>query len=420
MKTWKVILQFLLGIALVGAVGALVWSLLPRPKTPPGWQIIRPPTDVMALTLYQQAIWSGGRDGVVRIDPVSGSLLETVQAHGKGFRFVTSLLATHDGAIWIGHAGGASRFDGNTWSLLNTEGGLPSNHVLALAEGGAGELWVGTEAGLACCQAGVCVTYKKQDGLASDIVSTLYLDSHGILWAGNGYSSGGGLSAWDGETWRIYSTSDRLVHPVVNAILEDRQGNLWFGTGFASRGAASRFDGTNWTSITRADGLAGDKVRSLFQDASGALWFGSEYDGVARYDGHTWLTLNINHGLSGLEVKAMLQTPDGDLWLGTENGITRISAQALLQETIVAGQAGIWQLIVRERTQHGRCFIEYLGSGISTFFNGEPIQQETPLQLVEQIQIGSNLFEIASPINPSPSTEETICPRCRRLIKSGV
>jgi len=75
--------------------------------------------------------------------------------------------------------------------------------------------------------------------------------------------------------------------------------------------------------------LAGGKVRSLFQDASGALWFGSEYDGVARFDGEKWLVLNNKDGLSGLEVKTMLQTQNGDLWLGTENGITRISSNAL-------------------------------------------------------------------------------------------
>jgi ligand-binding sensor domain-containing protein len=326
---WKAALQFLLGIALVGAMGLLVYKLLPRPKTPPGWQIIRPPTDVMALTLYQQAIWSGGRDGVVRIDPASGSLLGTVKNRGANFRYVTSLLVTRDGAVWIGHAGGASRFDGTTWSFLNISSGLPSNHVLALAQGGNDELWIGTEKGLVSCLAGQCITYTKKDGLASDTVSTLYVDSRGILWAGNGYATDGGLSAWDGKTWQIYSTADHLVHPMVNAILEDSQGNLWFGTGFAARGGASRFDGKTWTSITRADGLAGDKVRSLFQDASGAIWFGSEYDGVAHYDGFTWRVLNNKTGLSGLEVKAMLQTPDGDMWLGTENGITKISALAI-------------------------------------------------------------------------------------------
>jgi len=113
--------------------------------------------------------------------------------------------------------------------------------------------------------------------------------------------------------------------------MEDAQGYFWFATGFASRGGASRFDGKNWFSLLRSDGLAGDKVRSVFQDASGALWFGSEYDGVARYDGQRWLVLNEKDGLTGMEVKAFLQTQDGDLWLGTENGITRISTQALPQ-----------------------------------------------------------------------------------------
>ncbi len=102
MKSWKSLLQFFLGIGLAAAAGGAVWMLRPRPEIPPGWQIVRPPTDVMALALYQDALWSGGKDGVVRIDPVSGSLLETVEVEGKGFRFVTSLLAPHDGTLWVG------------------------------------------------------------------------------------------------------------------------------------------------------------------------------------------------------------------------------------------------------------------------------------------------------------------------------
>jgi ligand-binding sensor domain-containing protein len=41
------------------------------------------------------------------------------------------------------------------------------------------------------------------------------------------------------------------------------------------------------------------------------------------------VVLDEKSGLSGLEVKTILQTSDGDLWIGTENGITRISAEAL-------------------------------------------------------------------------------------------
>jgi hypothetical protein len=101
---------------------------------------------------------------------------------------------------------------------------LPSDRVLALAEGDDGSLWIGTDAGLACLQGERFTLHTQQEGLASNTVSVLYVDSQGTLWAGNGLTREGGLSAWDGTTWRTYTPSDGLFHPMVNAILEDSEG----------------------------------------------------------------------------------------------------------------------------------------------------------------------------------------------------
>lgn len=328
MKRLAPLFQFLVGIGVVAAVGMLTWQLLPQPKIPDGWQIIRPPRDVMAMTLYGGSLWSGGVDGVMRIDPVSGQMLETIHANGRAFRSVSSFAVAPDGNLWVGHGGGASRFDGSAWQSLTTASGLPSNRVLALASGQQGVLWIGTDRGLARYQDGVIKTFSVEDGLAAPSVSTLFIDSQGRLWAGNGSTAAGGLAVLVGQAWQRVTTADG-AHPVINAILEDKPGSLWFATGFASRGGASHLQGQVWSSLTQADGLAGGKVRSLFQDNQGQLWFGFEYDGAQRQNGARRPVLNTDNGLSGTEVKCMLQTPDGDLWLGTENGITRISALAL-------------------------------------------------------------------------------------------
>ncbi len=326
---WKALVQFASGVLVIAVLSVVVWTLRPRPVVPSGWQIIDTSGDVMALAYYRGAVWAGGQNGLVRIDPASGAVLETVRVENRGFRFVAALLVTQDDALWVGHSQGASRFDGTTWETWDAAGGLPSNRVYALLQTRDGALWVGMERGLVRRRDEHVKVFTRNDGLASDTVSVLFEDSRGILWAGNGVTTEGGLSAWDGAAWRVYGTSDGLVHPMVNAIVEDREGVLWFGTGFAGRGGVSLYDGKQWTSLTREDGLAGDKVRSLFQDAAGVMWVGSEYDGVACATKQGWRVLDMRNGLSGMEVKSMLQTPDGDLWLGTERGITRISAVVL-------------------------------------------------------------------------------------------
>jgi len=76
--------------------------------------------------------------------------------------------------------------------------------------------------------------------------------------------------------------------------------------------------------------LAGEKVRSILQDNVGVLWFGSEYDGVALLSGDTWFLLDMTDGISHPEIKTILQDGYGNIWLGTRDGLTRISAEALM------------------------------------------------------------------------------------------
>ena len=47
-------------------------------------------------------------------------------------------------------------------------------------------------------------------------------------------------------------------------------GDMWFGT---QGGGVSRFDGRTFKNYTTADGLAHDSVWSIVEDRSGQLWF---------------------------------------------------------------------------------------------------------------------------------------------------
>lgn len=327
-RFWQPVVQFLSGVLLIAGMSGVVWFLLPRPVAPEDWQIIRPPVDVAALAWYDGAVWAGGRDGVVRIDPASGALLEDVRIEGNALRFVYALLVTREGDLWVGHEQGVHMLHSGRWERLPATGDTPPVRVYALLQTRDGAIWIGTETGLMRYHRDTLTVFTRQHGLASDVVSVLFEDRRGVLWAGNGMTMEGGLSSWDGTAWRTY---DGLVHPMINAIIEDQNGVLWFGAGFAARGGISRFDGMTWSVITRADGLAGDKVRSLFQDADGGIWAGSEYDGVAHLTGGGWEVFDAADGFSGAETKAIMQTPDRDMWFGTDNGITRIRASFFKQ-----------------------------------------------------------------------------------------
>ena len=66
--------------------------------------------------------------------------------------------------------------------------------------------------------------FKIKDGLPSAEVYCAFQDSKGFIWFG----SDGGVSKFDGYSFRNYTTEDGLADNVVFGILEDKHGRIWF------------------------------------------------------------------------------------------------------------------------------------------------------------------------------------------------
>lgn len=329
-STLKSGLQFLLGVGIVAGIGLAIFILRPQPDLPKGWLEIVPPSDVMALAEFHGEIWAGGKDGLYRIDPLTGTILEKVEvADGPRFKFTYALLVVENGdMLWVGHNRGLSRYDGQSWQTLTLADGLSDDQVLSFASAPDQGLWIGTRAGLSFYDHAREEFSPQSAGAPQTSISVLFIDDQEILWAGNGYSTKGGLFRFDGHNWESLGVEDGLPHHMVNSILQTTDGELWFGTGFSQMGGIAIFDGQGWKSIKKDAGLAGHKVRYLFQERAGVIWAGSEYDGIVRMNKPGWQTFTPENGLAGWEVKAMLEDTAGNLWLGTENGLTRIKAGA--------------------------------------------------------------------------------------------
>ena len=65
---------------------------------------------------------------------------------------------------------------------------------------------------------------KIKDGLPSNEVYCAFQDSKGFIWFG----SDGGISKYDGYTFKNYTTEDGLADNVVFGIIEDKHGRIWF------------------------------------------------------------------------------------------------------------------------------------------------------------------------------------------------
>jgi ligand-binding sensor domain-containing protein len=320
--------QFLLGVAVVVALGFLIIRALPKPELPANWQIIRPPNNISGIVLNGDQVWVGSRTGLNLIDRTTGQILP-LPANTPQFRQVTGLIKDQHDHIWVADISGVSIYVGGRWQPWEEIADLLPGQITEIFEDQSGNIWIGGEMGVARYDGDKITTYLQSDqpGINSPgfyPVNVIYQDQRRIMWFGSSSPTSGGLSHFDGENWGIFSLQEGLIHPAVNDIFEDNTGTFWLATGYASRGGAMNFTDGEWKVITSQDGLAGEKVTSLFQDQKGRIWFGSEYDGVAISENSGWRILSPKDGLSGREVKVIVQDVEGVYWIGTNNGITRI------------------------------------------------------------------------------------------------
>ena len=126
-------------------------------------------------------------------------------------------------------------------------------------------------------------------------------------------TSGTGFARWHPqEGLTFYGVGDGLIDNDVNDLLLDRHDNLWIAT----RGGISCFDGSTFRTFTTEDGLPSNRTHCLSEDARGHLWIGTDR-GVAQYDGRLFQTIKSPH--IG-PVCRILEDRDGTFWLGTVVG----------------------------------------------------------------------------------------------------
>ena len=242
---------------------------------------------------------------------------------GLADAFVYDALVMPNGDMWIATWSGANLVIGGklddpaawkTYTVENTNGGLPNDWVYGLARGINNEVWFATEGGLSRYQNGKWKSWNHKDGQGADYelvkddnkfntdpakvsshharqkvemglenISTAYnpnyivaleVDQQGIVWVG---TWGGGLARFDGKTFKNYTVKDGLASNHVFMLHEDHSGVLWIGT---SNGI-SRFSGQGFTTMTTKDGLFSNTIFSMDTQKDNTLWVGS-FGGVAR------------------------------------------------------------------------------------------------------------------------------------------
>ncbi len=239
---------------------------------------------------------------------------------GLPSQVVQALAQTKDGYFWVGTREGLARFDGIQFTTFgsNSMPEIKSDIINALCADRNGALWIGTEGGgVTRLKDGLFTHLGKSDGLAGDIVRTILQGKDGCIWIG----TLSGISRYkDGLLLnynRDYSHKEEtLLSDFINAVYEDREGVLWI----ASAGGVNRLEKDGRITYPGGPKIA---TRAIAEDKDGNIWVASN-NGLIKYQkGKEPDFFSKEQGLSHNFVRSVFVDQENNVWAGSDGGLDR-------------------------------------------------------------------------------------------------
>jgi signal transduction histidine kinase/ligand-binding sensor domain-containing protein len=318
---------------------------------------------------------------------------------------VLAMAQTSDGFIWIGTTGGLLRFDGSEFDRYRPdEGSFPQpNWVSALLATPDGGLWIGNlSGGASFLKLGTIRNYGEAEGMPPGRVRAFAQESDGTVWA----ATAGGLAHFDGRRWKWAGKDGNLPNcppGPPSSVAVNHQG-VWVS--YKEEGVFWLPKGARAFQQVSSRNIAG--YLPTFTDASGEetwLWVpesmmllrfparvpdgGSPSRGTANSagmflidrDGSGWMMtrgngvwripvakhlnriispedpsierFNEREGLTSATVYCAMEDREGDIWVGTLGGLdrfrprnaawTELQLVATQRMQLVAGDKGdVW------------------------------------------------------------------------------
>jgi signal transduction histidine kinase/ligand-binding sensor domain-containing protein len=196
---------------------------------------------------------------------------------------IQAMLATRDGAFWIGTTRGLLRWTGGTPRLYTAADGLAADDVRVLVEDREGAMWIGGYGGVTRMRDGRFDRWTARDGLPGDTTRAIYPDADGVVWIG---SYDGGLVRLHEGRLTGYTTRTGLPANGAFQILEDARGQFWIssnrGIYRVSKRELHEYAAGRRRSVTAVAYGSVDGMRNV--ECNGGYWPA----GVKARDGRLW------------------------------------------------------------------------------------------------------------------------------------
>ena len=203
----------------------------------------------------------------------------------------------------------------------SVEDGLNSSKVYSLLQDQNDYIWLGTAGGVSRFDGINFENFTSEDGLAPKGVFTVFADSKANLWLGH---LDGGISRYDGIKFEIFKPDSIQINSDITSITETSTGQIWFTT--AGNGAIllkNPFDEIDQISaevFRGKDGLS-DKVFNSLLTRDGTFYCLTDV-GIKKYNKTDNKFDNyILPDLTKYWMKTvMFEDSNGNLWFGTYHG----------------------------------------------------------------------------------------------------
>ena len=224
---------------------------------------------------------------------------------------VSALAQTKDGYVWFGTFSGLARFDGVRFTVFDhNNGNLPHNEVLSLLATADGALWIGTPRGAARYFHGEFEAFGSSKGLPDGPIID-FIESAGQLWAA---ARNHGLFRLEHGNFRPVGPPGLLAGNRPHTLQPAPGGDVYaagdIGVVRVSASGSVRNIGPEETG----------PVRLIFVDRPGALWAATVEGALLRLTNGVWNTNPIPglHQAGKLGVLCMMQDRTGTLWIGSD------------------------------------------------------------------------------------------------------